>query len=121
MDDLSAGTVARRRRDDEDELAREWLQHTETKLAALVGRLPAPAQRFPCCPDIRIRHEREQYLKLIAACNEAIVAGETYEVCLTNMVEARGAIDPWHSYRALRSVNPDSVRSACCVVGPSRS
>ena len=91
---------------DDDEAARSWLRDTAEVLTSLVGQLPAPAEDLPALPDVRIRHDREQYLKLIDACNEAIVAGETYEVCLTNMIEARGTVDPWRSYRALRAVNP---------------
>ena len=91
---------------DDDEAARSWLRDTAEVLTSLVGQLPAPAEDLPALPDVHIRHDREQYLKLIDACNEAIVAGETYEVCLTNMIEARGTVDPWRSYRALRAVNP---------------
>ncbi|HEU4703170.1 MAG TPA: aminodeoxychorismate synthase component I [Conexibacter sp.] len=52
------------------------------------------------------RHDDDAYLELIARCQQAIRAGETYEVCLTNHVELDGAIDPWPAYRRLRSVNP---------------
>ena len=55
-----------------------------------------------CAP----RHDDDAYLALIARCQEAIAAGETYEVCLTNHVELGGAIDPWPAYRRLRQVNP---------------
>jgi para-aminobenzoate synthetase len=92
--------------DGDGEDARAWLRDTAATLTSLVGQLPAPVEDLPPLPEVHIRHDREQYLKLIDACNEAIVAGETYEVCLTNMVEARGTVDPWRSYRALRAVNP---------------
>jgi para-aminobenzoate synthetase len=52
------------------------------------------------------RHDDDAYLALIERCQEAIRAGETYEVCLTNHVELAGAIDPWPAYRRLRQVNP---------------
>jgi len=52
------------------------------------------------------RHDDAAYLELIARCQAAIRAGETYEVCLTNHVELDGRIDPWPAYRRLRSVNP---------------
>ena len=52
------------------------------------------------------RHEDDAYLALIERCQEAIRAGETYEVCLTNHVEIAGEIDPWAAYRRLRRVNP---------------
>ena len=55
-----------------------------------------------CAP----RHDDDAYLELIARCQEAIRAGETYEVCLTNHIDLEGAIDPWPAYRRLRGVNP---------------
>jgi para-aminobenzoate synthetase len=42
----------------------------------------------------------------ILACQEEIAAGESYEVCLTNMVEADGSLDPWPAYRYLRRTHP---------------
>ncbi|HZV73801.1 MAG TPA: aminodeoxychorismate synthase component I [Conexibacter sp.] len=55
-----------------------------------------------CAP----RHDDDAYLALVERCQEAITAGETYEVCLTNAVAVEGAIDPWRVYRRLRRVNP---------------
>jgi para-aminobenzoate synthetase len=53
------------------------------------------------------RHDRERYLELIASCQDEIVAGETYEVCLTNQLTADGKLDPWPAYRRLRAANPE--------------
>ncbi|QFZ22463.1 aminodeoxychorismate synthase component I [Saccharothrix syringae] len=64
-----------------------------------------PAPPRPAGPATA-RHGRAQYLKLVAACQEAITAGESYEVCLTNEVTWRGALDPWEAYRFLRSESP---------------
>jgi len=55
---------------------------------------------------VRLRHDRAHYLKLVDACQEAITAGETYEVCLTNAVTWRGEVDPWEAYRFLRAESP---------------
>lgn len=82
--------------------------------AALLDRLdgvPAdPATPF-AAPDLVLgsRHDRAAYLGLIAEAQEQIAAGETYEVCLTNMLHADAApgdIDPLAAYRALRAENP---------------
>jgi para-aminobenzoate synthetase len=56
---------------------------------------------------LRARHHRARYLDLIAACQREIVAGETYEVCLTNQLTADGKLDPWPAYRRLRRANPE--------------
>jgi para-aminobenzoate synthetase len=52
------------------------------------------------------RHDPAGYADLIGRCQEEIAAGESYEVCLTNMLTVPGEIDPWHTYRRLRRGNP---------------
>jgi para-aminobenzoate synthetase len=72
-----------------------------------LGDLGAPAPMLPVrSAAVQLRHTRSHYLKLIDACLEAITAGETYEVCLTNMVTWRGSVDPWSAYRFLRRESP---------------
>ncbi|WP_407549833.1 aminodeoxychorismate synthase component I [Streptomyces sp. Pv4-95] len=92
--------------DGETAAARGWLADTARKLADTTGRtLPAAPGAAPL-GALRLRHDREQYLGLIAACQEEIAAGETYEVCLTNMIEGAGGPDPWQTYRTLRRASP---------------
>jgi para-aminobenzoate synthetase len=69
---------------------------------APLGPLVRPEGPF----EVQLRHGRAHYAKLIDACLEAITAGETYEVCLTNMMSFRGELDPWETYRVLRAENP---------------
>ncbi|MFF8732606.1 aminodeoxychorismate synthase component I [Streptomyces sp. NPDC015171] len=92
----------------EEDAARAWLDTTEAELRALAGRAPAPCAPPPRAETsgLRLRHDRDTYLKLIDTSQEEIRAGETYEVCLTNMIEASTAVDPWHAYRHLRRVSP---------------
>jgi para-aminobenzoate synthetase len=110
-----------------DAPAGPWLDETTARLTALArgagghgagnGRRPAAApagvnggravhveDAWP--PGCSPRHDDAAYLALIERCQQAIVAGETYEVCLTNAVSVPGAIDPWRAYRRLRAVNP---------------
>ncbi|MEW2412401.1 aminodeoxychorismate synthase component I [Streptomyces sp. NPDC046866] len=83
-----------------------WLIGTAERLAGLAGlRLPAPLPHAPG-GEIRLRHDRGAYLDLIDDCLEEIAAGETYEVCLTNMAEAETSLDPWTAYRTLRRISP---------------
>ncbi|MEU7529811.1 aminodeoxychorismate synthase component I [Saccharothrix sp. NPDC042600] len=82
-----------------------WLERTAeslTDFTAPAAPPPAPAR----AESVQLRHNRAHYLKLVDACQEAITAGETYEVCLTNMVTWRGAVDPWDAYRFLRAESP---------------
>ena len=84
----------------------DWLVETEKLLIALPS-----APRSDCgqleLGELRARHTRDRYLELIADCQREIVAGETYEVCLTNQLTADGKLDPWAAYRRLRRANPE--------------
>jgi para-aminobenzoate synthetase len=83
----------------------DWLDATEATLRTLV---PHPVdEREPDLGPLRARHDRAGYLDLIAACQREIIAGETYEVCLTNQLTAHGKLDPWPAYRRLRRANPE--------------
>jgi para-aminobenzoate synthetase len=94
----------------DDRQATAWLDSTEHMLAAMC---PDDFQR----PDrsmaaastlgqIRLRHNRAAYLAMIKSSQRAIRDGESYEVCLTNMIEVPGTLDPWRAYRALRRDHP---------------
>ncbi|WP_285744035.1 aminodeoxychorismate synthase component I [Lentzea sp. NBRC 105346] len=72
-----------------------------------VSAVPLGSPVRPAGPvEVQLRHGRAHYAKLIDACMEAITAGETYEVCLTNTLSWRGELDPWEAYRVLRAENP---------------
>ncbi|MDQ2791536.1 MAG: aminodeoxychorismate synthase component I [Actinomycetota bacterium] len=91
---------------DNETSAREWLRSTGAHLEALAGAARPQARGSLDFGQLRLRHDRARYLDLISSCQEAIKAGESYEVCLTNMVTGTGAIDPWHAYRFLRAHSP---------------
>lgn len=81
----------------------DWIAATAVFLAAL----PEPGPVEPVrTSGVRARHNRAEYIEMIARCQDAIRRGESYEVCLTNMVTARADIDPWHAYRTLRRHSP---------------
>ncbi|WP_447003534.1 aminodeoxychorismate synthase component I [Saccharothrix isguenensis] len=82
-----------------------WLGRTADFLrdfTTVAASAPRPAR----AESVQARHSRSHYLKLVAACQEAITAGESYEVCLTNTVTWRGEVDPWDAYRFLRAESP---------------
>ncbi|MFJ2200250.1 aminodeoxychorismate synthase component I [Streptomyces violaceusniger] len=89
-----------------EEPARAWLRETAARLAELTGHKPRRTPLNGGPGEVRLRHGRERYLEMIAACQELITAGETYEVCLTNMAEADGPVDPWAAYQYLRRLSP---------------
>jgi para-aminobenzoate synthetase len=88
--------------------AQEWLAGTAERLLALAGgdALPPPPAGSADLGALSLRHDRARYLELIGECQRQMALGETYEVCLTNLVTADGKLDPWQSYRLLRARNP---------------
>ena len=86
--------------------ARACLDRAARRLEAAAGGRLRPAEPPTPVAELRLRHGQRAYLELIDTCLEQIAAGETYEVCLTNVVEADWTADPWQSYRWLRRHSP---------------
>lgn len=64
------------------------------------GTAPSAAQR-----SFHLLHSKQQYLANVAACQEALHDGESYELCLTTALQRGCAADPWQFYTTLRKVN----------------
>lgn len=60
----------------------------------------------PELSEPELRHSPSSYMALIQTCLDEIKHGETYEVCLTNMISSHGQIAPLDTYRRLRHYNP---------------
>ncbi|SBT43651.1 aminodeoxychorismate synthase component I [Micromonospora auratinigra] len=82
-----------------------WLDHAEQVLSQ-VPPATIRADRPTAAPPLRLRHDEQRYRELIAECQRLIAAGETYQVCLTNMVEVEADLDPWAGYLFLRASSP---------------
>jgi para-aminobenzoate synthetase len=79
------------------------------RLSAIRSTLALPASfdgSFSPAVKAKARHGHEEYLDLVAACQEAIKQGESYEICLTNRIDCEGDIDPYPAYLALREASP---------------
>ncbi|HJP72778.1 MAG TPA: aminodeoxychorismate synthase component I [Pseudonocardiaceae bacterium] len=87
--------------------ARSWLANARARIQAMadVGLSAIPEQE-PIDAPLALRHDRETYLELIESCQRAIAAGESYEICLTNMIDLDGTLDVWSAYTSLRRNNP---------------
>ena len=86
-----------------------WIERTAARIAALpddAAERSAPPAEQGAPPVLTARHSRARYLELIAAAQEEIAAGETYEACLTNLLHGEDAADPLEVYRMLRRQNP---------------
>ena len=90
----------------EAEAARAWLDATERALGELGPVAPPQPCGGPRPVRFGLRRPPEDYCDDIRACLREIHEGETYEVCLTNMLSAELALDPLDFYRGLRRSNP---------------
>ncbi len=54
----------------------------------------------------KLSAHQSDYLDQIRNLQSAMLAGESYEACLTNQACVEADIDPWIVYRCLRSINP---------------
>lgn len=53
-----------------------------------------------------LQRSEQRYLRDIAACQDALHRGDSYEICLTNKLRASlPGLDPWRFYQTLRRVN----------------
>jgi para-aminobenzoate synthetase len=95
--------------------AAAWMDQTERRLSALpeepaatdvpqASWLGMTAQE--AYQALKLRHDKDAYLKRIDECLQEIREGESYEICLTNTVTAALSIDPVHSYSYLRRISP---------------
>jgi para-aminobenzoate synthetase len=78
-------------------------EETERRIAELKDCPPSS----PSTPvEFTLATDREEYLRLIAACQARIAAGESYEICLTNQLRLRRSASPLTYYETLRKLNP---------------
>ncbi|GHD35721.1 aminodeoxychorismate synthase, component I [Nocardiopsis kunsanensis] len=93
-----------------DVTSKEWLEHTEKRIFDLEKCQPSGEVLPPAdLPDdstleseLKFRHDRHSYIEKIRESQELIGAGESYEICLTNMLEFPRRVDPYETYSLLR-------------------
>lgn len=67
----------------------------------------------------RWRHDDDAYLAAIDACQDAIRAGDAYQLCLTNRATARTAADPLAVHLRLRRASPAPYGGFLRIAGES--
>lgn len=95
---------------DGDREAELWLDEAERVVRASLDGADPLVHEAPQASDERVIFRcgrgREQYLADIARCQSALMAGESYEVCLTDQIHTDASPDPLALYRLLRRRNP---------------
>ena len=84
--------------------AQRWLEMTmaDIRLADVPRTQQTPVAGLTLSMDL----DHQAYLAAVAECRRAIIAGESYEVCLTNRFSLSTELDPLALYGALRQGNP---------------
>ena len=95
----------------EDPEAELWLDATQDLIEAAIANPPAERPLAPPTdPDghvcFRAGRGRERYLADIAKSQAELLAGESYEVCLTDQFSTDASPAPFDLYRQLRRSNP---------------
>jgi para-aminobenzoate synthetase len=95
----------------EDPEAERWLDATEELIASAIAAPPAERPLAPPSePGGHVTFHsgrgRERYLADIAKSQAELLAGESYEVCLTDQFSTDASPEPFDLYRQLRRSNP---------------
>lgn len=95
----------------EDAEAERWLDAAEELVAAAIAEPPAERPlAAPMDPGGHVTFHsgrgRERYLADIAKSQAELLAGESYEVCLTDQFSTDASPEPFELYRQLRRSNP---------------
>ncbi len=56
--------------------------------------------------NVKLRHDAKGYLNMIAIAQQHIVAGDVYQICLTNQIEIEHQLDPLSVFMDLKEINP---------------
>ncbi len=88
-----------------------WLPQAMATLENAAGAADAYEKTHPVADadeaeEVSWRHDDATYLAMIAACQEAIRAGDAYQLCLTNTATARTGADPLAVHLRLRRRSP---------------
>ncbi|MFF9090834.1 aminodeoxychorismate synthase component I [Streptomyces sp. NPDC014991] len=96
--------------------AQEWIDDTAAELVALLGRPDTAGEGDGADaagtvddtvdPRPWLARDPEGYVGDIEECRRQLVAGESYEICLTNKVRVPFDLDDLAYYRRLRASNP---------------
>jgi para-aminobenzoate synthetase len=99
---------------DKEKEAEAWLEVTASRLLDIAaGREPESGPTLQVGPDsgslpraLSFNRSREQYLADIETAIDHLLAGDSYEICLTNQLSTEVDVDPLDLYRHLRHANP---------------
>ncbi|TMK57652.1 MAG: aminodeoxychorismate synthase component I [Actinobacteria bacterium] len=101
-------------RPEEEPAAEAWLEVTSARLSAIAaGGEPVVGPTLQVGPTtgsppsaLSLARSRDQYLEDVESSIDHLLAGDSYEICLTNQVSGEIDVDPLDLYLSLRRANP---------------
>lgn len=87
-------------------ISKAWFDEIENRLKRIKNTRTAKRKNKDFIPQFTLCRNRDQYLKDIQSCFHEIDRGESYEICLTNLIHTDYRPDPLSFYRILRQHNP---------------
>lgn len=88
-----------------DPLVREWIELVSKRVLNLKDRLNVRGSMHLAEVELTLNHNRKMYLEAITKCKSRIKDGESYEICLTNLLSLEAKLDPVMLYRFMREDN----------------
>ncbi|MEX0447827.1 aminodeoxychorismate synthase component I [Xenorhabdus sp. SGI246] len=83
-----------------------WITKIENQLADANNNIPRPDGLNIKDFVLEMNFSHQQYMDMIERCKDKILAGESYEICLTNQYTANIKLDPFDLYLVMRNENP---------------
>lgn len=93
---------------------RSWANSTITRIEGIETQPMIASTGNRQHINLSLRHNYKSYIDLIDKCKGFLKQGESYEICLTNMLSANVNIDPFAIYCKLRHVNPAPFSAFLC-------
>jgi len=91
-----------------EELYRQALDHIDSVVAAIRG--PVRESAVVCEPvpahDFTSNMSEDEFRRMVERAKEYILAGDIFQVVLSQRFHAKTPVHPFHLYRALRHINP---------------
>ena len=86
-----------------------WCNAAFLRLGLIGGELAAyklQNSKKEISSSAKLRHDSDEYLRMIKDAQKHIAAGDVYQICLTNRIEIEHSADPLMVYLELREMNP---------------
>ncbi len=87
----------------------DWCNATFLRLGLIGGELASYRLRnatSTAAKAVTLRHDAQGYLRMIEQAQKHIIAGDVYQICLTNQIEIEHDLDPLAVFLDLKEINP---------------